>query len=147
MGLAYCIKGMTTPQKSDWGRNSIGRDGKQMKCKIIDPKYHFITLFDDKTGAYVRTGIIKKGRDTGEDPFMASFPHLIDVGGDGPLYPRENRAVPKSGNRLLPERCSDGKAQYDNRRFSMDRGAVPGPDKSVCPGRLSADAGNRILQQ
>ena len=51
-----------------------------MKCKIIDPKYHFITLFDDKTGAYVRTGIIKNGRDTGKDPFMASFPHLIDVG-------------------------------------------------------------------
>ena len=51
-----------------------------MNYKIIDPKYHFITLFDDETGAYVRTGIIKNGRDTGIDPFMASFPHLIDVG-------------------------------------------------------------------
>ena len=51
-----------------------------MKCKITDPKYHFITLFDDETGVYVRSGIIENGRDTGADPFMASFPHLIDVG-------------------------------------------------------------------
>lgn len=51
-----------------------------MKYKIMDPKYHFVTLFDDKTGIYVRTGIIENGSDTGADPFMASFPHLIDVG-------------------------------------------------------------------
>lgn len=30
---------------------------------------------------YIRTGILdEEGRDTGIDPFMASFPHLIDVG-------------------------------------------------------------------
>ena len=30
---------------------------------------------------YIRTGILdKNGKDTGIDPFMASFPHLIDVG-------------------------------------------------------------------
>ena len=40
-----------------------------------------MTAFDTKTGAYVRTGILdENGKDTGKDPFMASFPHLIDVG-------------------------------------------------------------------
>ena len=51
-----------------------------MKHKLIDQKYRFITLFDDQTGAYVRSGVIQNGKDTGVDPFMASFPHLIDVG-------------------------------------------------------------------
>jgi hypothetical protein len=38
-------------------------------------------MFNPKSGAYVRTGIINQyGQDTGVDPFMASFPHLIDVG-------------------------------------------------------------------
>ena len=52
-----------------------------MRYKIIDKKYRFVSAFDDETGAYVRTGILDEhGRDTGVDPFMASFPHLIDVG-------------------------------------------------------------------
>lgn len=46
-----------------------------------DKKYRFVSVFDTKTGSYVRTGVIDKdGKDTGEDPFMASFPELIDVG-------------------------------------------------------------------
>ena len=52
-----------------------------MRYVITDRKYHFRSVFDMETGAYVRTGILdEKGRDTGVDPFMASFPHLIDVG-------------------------------------------------------------------
>ena len=52
-----------------------------MKQIIKDPKYHFISAFDSETGFYIRTGILdEQGRDTGVDPFMASFPHLIDVG-------------------------------------------------------------------
>lgn len=52
-----------------------------MKYIIHDPKYHFITAFDTETGAYVRTGILdNNGKDTDVDPFMASYPHLIDVG-------------------------------------------------------------------
>lgn len=52
-----------------------------MKYVINDKKYHFKFAFDTDTGAYVRTGILdENGRDTGIDPFMASFPHLIDVG-------------------------------------------------------------------
>lgn len=52
-----------------------------MRYIINDKTYHFKSAFDTETGAYVRTGILDgHGRDTGVDPFMASFPHLIDVG-------------------------------------------------------------------
>ena len=52
-----------------------------MKYVIKDQRFHFASAFDTETGAYVRTGILDKdGKDTGIDPFMASFPHLIDVG-------------------------------------------------------------------
>ena len=52
-----------------------------MKYIIDDEKYHFKTAFDTETGTYVRSGILDEhGKDTGVDPFMASFPHLIDVG-------------------------------------------------------------------
>lgn len=40
----------------------------------------FISFFDEATGQYVRTGIIKNGKDTGRDPFMTSFPELLDIG-------------------------------------------------------------------
>jgi radical SAM protein with 4Fe4S-binding SPASM domain len=52
-----------------------------MRYIIDDKRYHFRSAFDTQTGSYVRTGILdEKGNDTGVDPFMASFPHLIDVG-------------------------------------------------------------------
>ena len=52
-----------------------------MKYIIKDKKNHFVSAFDTETGTYVRTGVLdKNGKDTGIDPFMASFPHLIDVG-------------------------------------------------------------------
>ena len=41
---------------------------------------NFLSFFNENTGNYIRTGIIKDGKDTGEDPFMASFPELLDVG-------------------------------------------------------------------
>lgn len=52
-----------------------------MRYVINDKKFHFRSAFDTETGAYVRTGVLDEtGKDTGVDPFMASFPHLIDVG-------------------------------------------------------------------
>ena len=52
-----------------------------MKYRLIDKKYKFISIFDTNTGAYLRTGILdENGKDTGIDPFMGSFPNLIDVG-------------------------------------------------------------------
>ena len=41
---------------------------------------NFISCFDERTGQYIRSGIIENGKDTGVDPFMASFPELLDVG-------------------------------------------------------------------
>ena len=52
-----------------------------LRYVIYDKKYHFKSAFDTQSGAYIRTGILDEdGRDTGKDPFMASYPHLIDVG-------------------------------------------------------------------
>ena len=49
--------------------------------KKYDLKNKFISVFNTETGDYVRTGIIdENGKDTGVDPFMTSFPELIDVG-------------------------------------------------------------------
>ena len=46
-----------------------------------DRNYHFKSFFNGNTGFYVRSGVIGyKGEDTGIDPFMSSFPELIDVG-------------------------------------------------------------------
>ena len=41
---------------------------------------NFLSFFDEKTGNYIRTGVIKNSKDSGEEPFMASFPELLDVG-------------------------------------------------------------------
>lgn len=52
-----------------------------MRYVIKDPLYKFQSAFDTETGVYIRSGILnEQGHDTGIDPFMASYPHLIDVG-------------------------------------------------------------------
>lgn len=40
----------------------------------------FVSCFDNRTGAYLRTGILINGQETNEEPFMASFPELLDIG-------------------------------------------------------------------
>ena len=40
----------------------------------------FISYFNERTGEYIRTGIIENSVDTGRDPFMSSFPELLDIG-------------------------------------------------------------------
>ena len=40
----------------------------------------FISFFDAAAGHYVRSGIIKNGVESAEDPFMACFPELLDIG-------------------------------------------------------------------
>lgn len=52
-----------------------------MEYIINDITYKFRSYFNTETGLYVRTGILDdEGKDTGVDPFMASFPHTIDIG-------------------------------------------------------------------
>lgn len=46
----------------------------------FDKKYSYCSCFDENTGQYIRSGILSAGKDTGEDPFMSSFPELLDVG-------------------------------------------------------------------
>lgn len=50
-----------------------------MMIRTVDKENYFVSIFNTKTVEYCRTGIIKDGKDTGEDPFIASFPELIDV--------------------------------------------------------------------
>lgn len=40
----------------------------------------FVTCFDNRTGTYFRTGLFVDGHETEDDPFMASFPELLDIG-------------------------------------------------------------------
>lgn len=41
----------------------------------------FVSFFDTSNGNYYRSGILDvHGKDTGIDPFMADFPHLLDIG-------------------------------------------------------------------
>lgn len=54
--------------------------GEYMMIRKVDEKNKFISMFDPDTGFYMRSGVIENGKDTGEDPFMTSFPELLDVG-------------------------------------------------------------------
>ena len=47
----------------------------------VDKKNRFYSKFDPKTGFYMRSGILdENGKDTGVDPFMCSYPELLDIG-------------------------------------------------------------------
>lgn len=46
----------------------------------FDKIHHFVSYFDEKTGIYARSGVIVNGKETNQDPFMSSFPELLDVG-------------------------------------------------------------------
>jgi len=48
--------------------------------KLVDKTNKFVSLFDPDSGFYVRSGVIENGKDTGVDPFMTTYPQLIDVG-------------------------------------------------------------------
>lgn len=55
--------------------------GVETMMRYYDPRYNFVELFDPNSGFYARSGIFdKNGQDTGVDPFMRSFPSLIDIG-------------------------------------------------------------------
>lgn len=46
-----------------------------------DPKFSFYSQFNPDTGLYIRSNLFNENaKDTGKEPFMASFPHLLDVG-------------------------------------------------------------------
>ena len=41
---------------------------------------NFYSIFNTETGFYVRSGVFVDGKETETDPFMASFPELLDIG-------------------------------------------------------------------
>ena len=48
---------------------------------VLDTEHRFLSLFNPASGEYVRGDLLDQhGRDTGKEAFMASFPHLVDVG-------------------------------------------------------------------
>lgn len=55
---------------------------KFINNKLIrkDLNFNFITLFQKATGTYIRSNVFENGKEGILEPFMASYPHLIDVG-------------------------------------------------------------------
>lgn len=51
-----------------------------IKGMRVRQEENFYSVFDERTGFYMRSGVIEDGRDTGIDPFGSSFPELLDVG-------------------------------------------------------------------
>ena len=52
-----------------------------MLRKVVDRPQRFVSVFDTESGFYMRSGVLdSNGVDTGVDPFMATFPQLIDIG-------------------------------------------------------------------
>lgn len=48
---------------------------------IIDPVYQFKSYFDADTGSYLRTNVLTtEGATTEQEPFMSSYPQLLDIG-------------------------------------------------------------------
>lgn len=85
--------------------------------RYIDKKYRFGELFNPKTGFQIRTGILeqKDGKmiDTDVDPFMRSFPALIDIGimgkcqhGLSGLCLQSSTDCYQSGNKIVKENMS-----------------------------------------
>lgn len=69
-----------------------------MVRKCYDLKYRFISIFDTDDGSYMRTGILDDNWiDTNVDPFMASFPHLLDIGVMGHCVHGKSGLCLKSG--------------------------------------------------
>lgn len=54
---------------------------KRMIHHRFDFTYRYVTTFDPNTGEYFRSNVFdKQGQDTGIEPFMGDFPHLLDIG-------------------------------------------------------------------
>ena len=60
-------------------RSFINKKNKDVVMKV-DTDNKFISMFNMKTGQYIRSGIMEDGKDTGVDPFMAGYPELLDIG-------------------------------------------------------------------
>jgi hypothetical protein len=66
--------------------------------KRMDKENKFFSIFNTKNGFYIRSGILDENmKDTGVEPFRASFPHLLDIGIMGSCVHGQSGLCAKSG--------------------------------------------------
>jgi len=107
-----------------------------MRNVLFRKEKDFISCFDSGTGAYMRTGIIRDGKDTGEDPFMASFPELLDVGIMGSCVHGLSGKCLEAGIGCYQDGFHARIPHMSLEDFAwIDRPAVPGQYIPVCAGR------------
>ena len=82
--------------------------------KKIDKKNKFVSMFNPNTGFYMRSGVIEDGKDTGKDPFMTSFPELLDIGVMGHCVHGSSGLCIKSGVQCYQNGL---KTKYPNMSF------------------------------
>ena len=109
----------------------------------------FISMFDERNGHYFRSGAIKDGAETKEDPFMSSFPELLDVGIMGhcahgrsglcvpicynkdksgnPLKIKENRTCPYSFSNHIPSKIRPLRPRSERRCYVRDKAKYAKP--------------------
>lgn len=78
--------------------------------KYSDYKFKFIEVFNTLTGEYIRSGILKDGKDTDIDPFMRSFPGLLDIGIMGGCK-AASKGLCRAGGSISG--CYQGARKYD----------------------------------
>ena len=64
---------------------------------IRGEKSPYISIFNEHSGMYLRTGILENGKDTGIDSFMADFPELLDIGIMGSCIHGDSGLCQKAG--------------------------------------------------
>lgn len=75
------IADMYLDKEDDLGNIVFGKIDHSQFFGKVDRKARFVSIFRPETGFYVRSGVYdEQHNDTGEDPFMASYCELIDVG-------------------------------------------------------------------
>ena len=84
--------------------------------KKIDKKNKFVSMFNPNTGFYMRSGVIENGKDTGVDPFMTSFPELLDIGVMGHCVHGASGLCMKSGVQCYQNGL---KTKYPNMGFYL----------------------------
>ena len=99
----------------------------------------FISMFDERNGHYFRSGAIKDGAETKEDPFMSSFPELLDVGIMGHCaHGRSGLCVPicynkdKSGNPLKIKEKRTCPCSFSNHIPGKIRPQRPWTERGCC---------------
>lgn len=93
-----------------------------MLIRRFDDKYQFAEIFDNETGFYMRSGVVENGIDTGVDPFMASFPTLIDIGVMGHCVHGQSGMCMKSGVQCYQNGLNDASPnmKFENLKRIVD---------------------------